>query len=203
MRAAAPVARLYRSAPAIRQLAYVGATKMFDEYLHIGEMTARECLKYFFQGVRERYLRKPTPEDCHDLMAMHRSVHGFLRMLDNIDCTHWEWENCPTAWKEMYTTGFKGKNRTMILETVADYRLWIWHAYFGVAESNNDVNVLQSSLIFNKQCMGGGPTICFVANGNQHDMGYYLADEIYSRWHVFMKTVSCPIDPKKIKFSQR
>ena len=91
----------------------------------------------------------------------------------------------------------------MILEAVADYRLWIWHAYFGVAGSNNDRNVLNSSPLFNEQCQGVGLAISFVANGNQHDMGYYLADEIYSRWHVFMKTVSCPIDPKKIKFSQR
>ncbi|XP_047983804.1 uncharacterized protein LOC125224449 [Salvia hispanica] len=28
----------------IRQLAYEGAADMFDEYLHIGESTARECL---------------------------------------------------------------------------------------------------------------------------------------------------------------
>ncbi|XP_042029752.1 uncharacterized protein LOC121776627 [Salvia splendens] len=34
-------------------------------------------------------------------------------------------ENCPTAWKGHYTTGFRGKNPTMVLEAVADYRLWI------------------------------------------------------------------------------
>ena len=38
---------------AIRQLAYRGAADMFDEYLHIGESTARECLEFFCQGVRE------------------------------------------------------------------------------------------------------------------------------------------------------
>ena len=51
---------------AIRQLAYGGAAVMFDEYLHIGETTARECLQYFCQGVihifGEMYLRKPTPK---------------------------------------------------------------------------------------------------------------------------------------------
>ncbi|XP_047961520.1 uncharacterized protein LOC125206287 [Salvia hispanica] len=35
---------------------------------------------------------------------------------------------------------------------VADQRLLIWHAYFGVAGSNNDLNVLQSSPLFNDQC---------------------------------------------------
>ena len=51
----------------------------------------------------------------------------------------------------------------MILEAVADYRLWIWHAYFVVAGSNNDLNVLNSSSLFNEQCQGVGPTISFVA----------------------------------------
>ena len=52
---------------AIRQLAYGGATDMFDEYLHVGKTTARVCLQYFCEGVREifgdEYLRKPTSED--------------------------------------------------------------------------------------------------------------------------------------------
>ena len=36
---------------AIRQLAYGGAADMWDEYLHIGETTALECLKFFCQSV--------------------------------------------------------------------------------------------------------------------------------------------------------
>ncbi|XP_047940952.1 uncharacterized protein LOC125188233 [Salvia hispanica] len=160
---------------AIRKLAYGGATDMFDEYLHIGETISRECL-----------------------MNLHGRVHGFPGMLGNIDCTHWEWKNCPVA----YTTGFKGKNPTMILESVDDYQLSIWHEYFGVVGSNNDINVLQSSSLFNEQCLGVGPTISFVANGNQHDMGYYLADGIYTTWLVFVKTIRCPTDPKKIYLAQ-
>ena len=102
---------------AIRQLAYGGATDMFDEYLHVGKTTARVCLQYFCEGVREifgeRYLQKSTPEDCQALMDMHESQHGFPG------------KNCPAAWKGVYTTGFKGKNPTMILEAVADYQVWI------------------------------------------------------------------------------
>ena len=136
-------------------------------------------------------------------MDMHENQHGFPGMLGSIDCMHWEWKNCSTAWKEQCTTGFKGKNLTMILEAIADYRLWIWHAYFGIARLNNDINVLQSSPLFNEQCMGIGPTISFVANSNQQDMGYYLADGIYARWPVFVNTIKCPIEEKKIYFAQR
>ena len=56
---------------AIRQLVYGGTTDMFDEYLHVGESTARDCLKYFCEGVREIfgewYLRKPSPVDCQQI----------------------------------------------------------------------------------------------------------------------------------------
>ncbi|XP_042027139.1 uncharacterized protein LOC121774306 [Salvia splendens] len=123
--------------------------------------------------------------------------------MGSIDCMHWEWRNCPTAWKGQFTTGFKCKHPTMILEAVADYRLWIWHAYFGVAWSNKDINVLQSSPVFNEQCWGKGLQINFVDNGRQYNRGYYLAGGIYPRWPVFLKTIRHPVGPKKSWFGQR
>ena len=75
--------------------------------------------------IGDRYLRKPTPEDCQALMDMHGHQHGFSGILGSIDCMHWEWKNCSAAWKWVYATGFKGKNPTMILEAVAGYRLRI------------------------------------------------------------------------------
>ena len=50
---------------------------------------------------------------------------------------------------------------------------------------------------------GVGPAISFVANDNQHNMSYYLVDEIYPRWPIFVKTIRCPTYPKKIYFAQR
>jgi hypothetical protein len=40
----------------------------------------------------------------------------------------------------------RGKHPTMILEAVASYDLWIWHAYFGLPGSCNDINVLEREL---------------------------------------------------------
>ncbi|XP_047979205.1 uncharacterized protein LOC125221125 [Salvia hispanica] len=114
---------------------------------------------------------------------------------------HWEWKNCPSAWKGLYTTGFKSKHPTIVLEAVADYRLWIWYAYFGVAGSKNDINVLQSSPLFNDQELGVGPAVSFVANGNQHNMGCYLADGIYPMWPVFVKMIRCATEDKKKYFA--
>jgi hypothetical protein len=42
----------------------------------------------------------------------------------------------------------------MILDTMASYNLWIWHTYFGMLGSNNDINVLHKSPIFARQVRG-------------------------------------------------
>ncbi|GJY04474.1 ALP1-like protein isoform X1 [Tanacetum coccineum] len=40
------------------------------------------------------------------------------------------------------------KYPTIMLEAVASYDLWIWHAFFGVSGANNDLTVLNNSLLF-------------------------------------------------------
>ncbi|XP_042059338.1 uncharacterized protein LOC121803802 [Salvia splendens] len=49
-------------------------THMFDEYLHVGDTTGRECLVKFCEGVIDAfsaaYLLKPNAEDCQFLMRM-------------------------------------------------------------------------------------------------------------------------------------
>ncbi|XP_042016170.1 uncharacterized protein LOC121764179 [Salvia splendens] len=101
----------------IRQLAYGGAAGMFYEYLHIGETTARDCVQHFCTGIihifEERYLQKPTPEDCQVLMDIHGTVHRFPDMLGNIDyaeLTDWPMKMLPvlaTAWPPpMYEWGY-------------------------------------------------------------------------------------------------
>ena len=158
---------------------------MFDEYLQLGETTALTTLRQFCNCIQAifgpEYLRKPNADECQRLIDMHGRVHNFTGMLGSIDCMHWEWRNCPVAWKGQFTSGFKGRHPMMILEAVADYRLRIWHAYFGVAGSNNDINVLQSSHLFNDESRGKGPQISFMANGTQYNKAYYLADGIYPR----------------------
>uniref|UniRef100_A0A0D3D638 Uncharacterized protein n=1 Tax=Brassica oleracea var. oleracea TaxID=109376 RepID=A0A0D3D638_BRAOL len=46
----------------------------------------------------DEYLRRPTPTDLQRLLDIgeHR---GFPRMIESIDCMHYKWKNCPTAWK--------------------------------------------------------------------------------------------------------
>ncbi|XP_047965797.1 uncharacterized protein LOC125210284 [Salvia hispanica] len=91
----------------------------------------------------------------------------------------------------------------MILEAVADYRLRIWHAYFDLSGSNNDINILQSSHLINDECQDDGPEVRFVANDMQYNRAYYLADVIYRRWPVFVETIRHSVGPKKSYFAQR
>jgi hypothetical protein len=37
---------------------------------------------------------------------------------------------------------------TIMLEAAASHDLWIWHAFFGVPGSNNDINVLSVTVVY-------------------------------------------------------
>ncbi|XP_047944804.1 uncharacterized protein LOC125191317 [Salvia hispanica] len=166
---------LQKCTSAIRQLAYAGPADMFDEYLQMGETTSLTVLRQFCKGIREVFGREFLhPNECQRLLDMHGAVHNFPGMMGSIDCMHWEWKNCPVAWKGQFTTG-----------------------------SNNDINILQSSPIFNDECRGEGPEISFVANGTQYRRGYYLADGIYPRWPVFVKTLRQPAGAKRQYFARK
>jgi hypothetical protein len=141
---------LQKCTAAMRMLAYGSPADALDEYLKIGKSTALHCLDTFARGVIEvfggEYLRRPTREDVERILKVNES-RGFPGMLGSIDCMHWRWENCPLAWRGQFTRGDYGVP-TIILEVVASQDLRIWHAFFGVAGSNNDINVLNQSPFF-------------------------------------------------------
>ncbi|WZZ45990.1 hypothetical protein YC2023_042249 [Brassica napus] len=117
---------LQKCTATIRVLAYGSAADTVDEYLWLGETTTRLCVENFVDGIiylfGDEYLRRPTPADLQRLLDVgeHRRFSG---MIGSIDCMHWEWKNCPTAWKGQYSRGL-GKP-TIVLEAVASYDLCI------------------------------------------------------------------------------
>jgi hypothetical protein len=100
-------------------------------------------------------------------------------------------------------TGGDIKHTTIILEVVASHDRWIWHAFFGVSDSNNDTNVLNQSPLFIDVIRGRTPKVTFTVNGREHHMGYYLTDGIYHSWPVFMKGVPVPQQEKHRFFSMK
>ena len=107
---------------AFRQLVYGLPADATDEYLKIGESIAIECIKRFCRTIVEifetQYLRSPNANDIAMLLYIGEQ-RGFLGMLSSLDCMHWQWKDCSSAWEGQYN-GRSG-SPTIILEAVADY----------------------------------------------------------------------------------
>jgi hypothetical protein len=143
------------------------------------------------------YLRALNEDDTTRLLHIAENC-GFPGMLGSIDCMHWKWKNCPTAHNGMYCGHVK--EPTIILEAVVSTDLWIWHAFFGLPGSHNDINVLRRSPLFDRLVKGEAPYVTYIVNGHNYDMGYYLADGIYPPWSTFVKTIKAPANLKDKNF---
>ena len=174
-----------------------------DEYIRIGESTAIESLRRFVKAViamfDDHYRRSPNNIDIARLLQMGEQ-RGFPAMLGSIDCMHWKWKNCPTAWQGMYTSHCH--EPTIILEAVASQDLWIWHAFFGLPGSLNDINVLDRSPVFTLLANGHAPPVNYIINGHAYRMRYYQTDDIYPNRLTFVKTIPCPQGLKKKHFGK-
>ncbi|XP_070683546.1 uncharacterized protein [Malus domestica] len=106
-------------------------------------------------------------------------MRGFPGMIRSIDCMHWTWKNCPSAWQGAY--GDRKGSKSIILDTVESFDTWIWHAFFGVPGAQNDLNVLAKSLMFNDVLQGKAPKVTYEVNRHMYDGPYYLTDGIYPR----------------------
>ncbi|CAL8080861.1 unnamed protein product [Prunus armeniaca] len=104
----------------IRMLAYGSTTDQVDEIARIGKSTILESLVRFCDAVENLYtrdyLRRPTPRDLQRLLQKAES-RGFPGMIGSIDCMHWQWKNCPSAWQGDY--GNQKGQKSIILEAVA------------------------------------------------------------------------------------
>ncbi|CAM8922567.1 unnamed protein product [Rhodiola kirilowii] len=156
-------------------LAYGIAADAVDEYVRISESTTRLSLTKFTKGIINQfgseYMRRPTPDDLVRLLQIGED-RGFPGMIGSIDCMHWEWKNCPVAWKAQYQ-GRAGV-ATLVLEAVADRDLWIWHSFFGIPGSCNDLKVLHRSPVFKIFWKGRAPPVNFTVNGHRYnkDLSY-------------------------------
>jgi len=91
---------------------------------------------------------------------------------------------------------------TVILEAVASYDTWIWHAHFGIPGSNNDLNVLDKSPLFNRLAMGNSPNIQYKVNGKPYNWGYYLGDGIYPPYATIVKGFTSPAGAAQTEFTR-
>lgn len=184
---------LQKTTAAMRMLSTGMSADALDEYMRMGESTSLESLEHFCRGIcevfAEEYLRTPTLADVERLYEKGEE-RGFPGMLGSLDCMHWTWKNCPTAYHGQY----RGKEKvpSMILEAVASHDLWIWHCFFGLPGTLNDINVLDRSPIFRPYTEGRSHNVPFTINNVRYTMGYYLVDGIYPK---YANLVSAPKQP--------
>ncbi|XP_026396680.1 uncharacterized protein LOC113291350 [Papaver somniferum] len=174
-------------------------TDSVDDYTRMGATTIYYYLKRFCHTVcmtfGERYLRQPTPEDVQRLLD-ENAERGFPGMLGSVDCMQWPWKNFPVAWRGVYQG--KEKESTMVLEEVSSYDLWFWHVFFGMPGSNNDLNVLAHSHLFDNMLKGVAPPCNYVINGHQYNMGYFLADGIYPKLTTIVQAFKSDIGYSRV-----
>jgi hypothetical protein len=175
---------------AMRVLAYGVPADYTDEYLRIGVQTTTDSVRRFAKLVirlyGDLYLRAPNEEDTKRLMEMNEK-RGWPGMLGSLDCMHWTWKNCPKSWHGMYCG--KNKDATIVLEAVASEDTWIWHAFFGLPGTLNDINVLNRSPLFARLVSGDAPTCNYKVMNHEYSMGYYLTDGIYPEWATLVKSI--------------
>ena len=92
---------------------------------------------------------------------------------------------------------------TLVLEAVADQDLWIWHLFFGMPVSNNDINVLQQSDLFDDIIHENVPPCHYQVNDNDYHMGYFLSDGIYPKWATLLQAPRKPVHMKECHFKMR
>lgn len=173
---------------ASRILAYGISGNFVNDSLCISESTALECMKRFCTSVvrifAEEYLRSPNEDDIERLLT-ENGQKGIPGMLGSTDCMHWYWDMCPVAYQGQYSG--KSKKPSLVLEAIAWYDLWVWHAYFGTPGSQNDLNILDASTVIRNMGYPSKQKFKYTLNGNSYKQLYYLADGIYSSWTCFMK----------------
>ncbi|GKD42275.1 ALP1-like protein [Tanacetum coccineum] len=101
------------------------------------------------------------------------------------------------------TVGEIKKYPTIMFEAVASQDLWIWHAFFRVADANNDINVLDNSSLFDDLLNDTTPVVPYVVNGVGYEKWYYLADGIYPQWATFVKSFTVANDAKHASLKKR
>jgi len=62
------------------------------------------------------------------------------------------------------------------------------HALFDLSGTLNDINVLDRSPVFQELYEDLDPKCEYAFNDHDYNIGYFLSNEIYPKWVIFVKT---------------
>jgi hypothetical protein len=128
----------------------------FIDYFQMSKQYARECCQQFDVAIKtiysEEYLRLPTVNDLKSILKLHKAVHKVDGLFSSFDCSHTIWKNCPKAWAGLYTG--KPGVPSILLESIVDYHMYLWHVSYGYTGNIGDLNVLQQSPLLKRMVDG-------------------------------------------------
>jgi len=84
-----------------------------------------------------------------------------------------------------------------VLEAMADFNLWVWHAAFGFAGGLNDLNIWENSLLLDDMVSGAFSAINFPFEVG----GRVLVDGIYPDILCFARSISIPTGRDEKRYS--
>lgn len=192
---------------ALRVLSYGDGQDRIDECQELSKTTVHNAvtrlITFILENYQAVYLRAPTMENLKTIMRLNagRSLPGCI---GSLDCSHWRWTKCPVVFQGMYQKGGRGRQRTIVLETVCDENLWIWHIFDGSSGGNNDVNVLAQSPLMVRVKRGQWPPhgLDFTVNGSSFHCPYYLMDGIYPCYSLLVSPHPNRTTPQERTFNR-
>lgn len=190
-----------------RYIGYGDAYDRLDEYLQISESSMNVFCKQFnslmIKEFGPQYLNRCPTKEERQILATIMERKGFPGAICSWDCKHFVWKNCPMRLAGQYQGHAEGGKKTIILESIGDFRRYLWYVNFGDPGSLNDLNVLDKSSIVGAMLSGTLDLKCdpYKINGTLRDWNYFLVDGIYPKWSIFVNSYQATTDPKKTKFS--
>lgn len=155
--------------------------RMSESQIMLCTKTFVKCIVEFYEG---EWLRRPNEEELIEIEKHYRTL-GFPGCIGAVDCAGWEWENCPVAWKGLFT-GKEGRP-SLRMEVISDDKLRIWHLNFGMPGSKNDKTIMHFSNIMNDIRNKLWPEVLpkFTICDYNVESFYFLADGIYPKFMFF------------------
>jgi hypothetical protein len=114
---------------------------------------------------------------------LHKAAHSVDGMIGSLDCTHTFWKNCPKVWQGSY----KGEESkpSIVMESVAEYFLFLWHASYGYTGTLNENTILFLDGTFHELEAEAG-VVPFMIKEEQWSKVFVLVDGIYPSYSRFV-----------------
>ena len=194
----------------LRILVTSGSYDSFDDQARMSESSIRDYFQSFVRIMIEDFgfifLNRPMTNDEMDNVSAEFAELGFPGCVGSIDCMKYIWKNCPNEENGQFHNPNSNKLPTIQCEGWCDHDRYIWHWFSGRPGTNNDLNVLAHSPLFQKIFTDRFPFVVpggydVIPGRGKHFVRFFLADGIYPSWPLFVKPIPDGTVKREKRFS--